>query len=106
MTLVPVQKLCVNNIYMYVHSLYEFCYRTHTHTYIYMYIQRECHSVLAKLHPITFCRIVFLGSAQFTPVKIAFGVDKINNKLNFCMELGNIVGDHLPKVPKNPRLAS
>ena len=35
MTLVPVQKLCVNNIciYMYVHSLYEFCYRT----YIYIY---------------------------------------------------------------------
>ena len=35
-------------IYMYVHSLYEFCYR--------LYIQRECHSVLAKLHPITFYR--------------------------------------------------
>ena len=35
-------------IYMYVHSLYEFCYRS--------YIQRECHSVLAKLHPITFYR--------------------------------------------------
>ena len=35
MTLVPVQKLCVNNIYiyMYVHSLYEFCYRT----YIYIF---------------------------------------------------------------------
>ena len=33
-------------IYMYVHSLYEFCCRS--------YIQRECHSVLAKLHPITF----------------------------------------------------
>ena len=51
MTLVPVQKLCVNiyvYIYMYVHSLYEFCYRS--------YIQRECHSVLAKLHPITFYR--------------------------------------------------
>ena len=32
MTLVPVQKLCVN-IYMYMHSLYEFCYRT----YIYIY---------------------------------------------------------------------
>ena len=47
----PVQKLCVNiyvYIYMYVHSLYEFCYRS--------YIQRECHSVLAKLHPITFYR--------------------------------------------------
>ena len=41
----------------------------HTHTYIhiymYIYIQRECHSVLAKLHPITFYRIVFLGSARF-----------------------------------------
>ena len=45
MTLVPVQKLCVNK-----HSLYEFCYRS--------YIQRECHSVLAKLHPITFYRII------------------------------------------------
>ena len=51
MTLVPVQKLCVNiyvYIYVCVHSLYEFCYRS--------YIQRECHSVLAKLHPITFYR--------------------------------------------------
>ena len=49
MTLVPVQRLCVNiyvYIYICVHSLYEFCYRS--------YIQRECHSVLAKLHPITF----------------------------------------------------
>ena len=34
--------------FMYVHSLYEFCYRS--------YIQRECHSVLVKLHPITFYR--------------------------------------------------
>ena len=51
MTLVPVQKLCVNiYIYMYVHSLYDFCYRS--------YIQRECHSVFAKLHPITFYRII------------------------------------------------
>ena len=50
-TLVSVQKLCVDinvYIYMYVHSLYEFCYRS--------YIQRECHSVLAKLRPITFYR--------------------------------------------------
>ena len=38
---------------MYVHSLYEFCYRS--------YIQWECHSVLAKLHPITFYRIFFWG---------------------------------------------
>ena len=35
-------------IYMCTHSLYEFCYR--------LYIQRECHSVLAKLHPIMFYR--------------------------------------------------
>ena len=49
MTLVPVQKLCVSiYVYICVHSLYEFCYRS--------YIQRECHSVLAKLHPITFYR--------------------------------------------------
>ena len=35
-------------IYICVNSLYEFCYRS--------YIQRECHSVLARLHPITFYR--------------------------------------------------
>ena len=50
MTFVPVQKLCVN---IYTHSLYEFCYGT------YIYIQQECHSVLVKLHPITFYRTVF-----------------------------------------------
>ena len=52
-TLVPIQKLCVNiyvYVYMYVHSLYEFCYRS--------YIQRGCHSVLAKRHPITFYRVI------------------------------------------------
>ena len=66
MNLVPVQKLCVN-IYMYMHSLYEFCYRTYIYIYIYVYIymQRESHSVLAELHSITFYRIVFLGSARF-----------------------------------------
>ena len=46
-------------IYMCVHSLYELCYRT------YIYIQQECHSVLVKLHPITFYRAVFLGNARF-----------------------------------------
>ena len=54
MTLVPVQKLCVNvyiyihihiYIYRYMHFLYDFCYRT------YKYIQRKCHSILAKLPP-------------------------------------------------------
>ena len=43
-------------IYMYVHSLYEFCYRS--------YIQRECHSVWAKLHPITFYRGVRCSWAE------------------------------------------
>ena len=46
-------------IYIYMHFLYELCYMT------YIYIQQECHSVLVKLHPITFYETVFLGSAQF-----------------------------------------
>ena len=34
MTFVPVQKLCVNiYIHIYIHSLYEFCYRTYKYTY-------------------------------------------------------------------------
>ena len=77
MTLVPVQKLCVN-IYIYMHSLYEFCYRT------YIYIQQECHSVLAKLHPITFYRIVFLGSARFLgwmPLSVFFGLPIVSCSL-------------------------
>ena len=56
-------------VYMYVHSLYEFCYMS--------YIQQECHSVLTKLHPITFYRIVFLGSARFLgwmPLFVFFGL--------------------------------
>ena len=60
MAFVPVQKLCVYiYIYIYMHSLYQYCYRT------YIYIRQECHSVLVKLHPITFYRTVFLGSARF-----------------------------------------
>ena len=43
-------KYICTYIYMYVHSLHEFCYRS--------YIQRECHSVLAMLHPNTFYRRV------------------------------------------------
>ena len=80
-TLVPVQKLCVNiyiYTYMYMHSLYEFCYRT------YIYIQRECNSVLAKLHPITFYRIVFLGSARFLgwmPLFVFFGLPIVSCSL-------------------------
>ena len=50
--------------------------------------------------------MVKIISNQNTLVKLAIGVDKINNKLNFSTELGNIVRDHLSKVPKNPRPAS
>ena len=65
-------------IYIYMHSLYEFCYRT------YIYIQRECHSVLAKLHPITFYRIIFLGSARFLgwiPLFVSFGLPIVSCSL-------------------------
>ena len=44
-------------IYIYIHYLYEFCHRT------YIYIQQECHSVLVKLHPITFYRTFSGGCA-------------------------------------------
>ena len=43
---------------------------------IYIYIQQECHSVLAKLHPITLYRTVCLGSARFLgwmPLFVFFG---------------------------------
>ena len=79
MTLLPVQKLCVNiyiYICVYVHSLFEFCYRT--------YIQRDCHSVLTKLHPITFYGIVFLGSARFLgwmPLFVFFGLPIVSCSL-------------------------
>ena len=58
-------------IYIYMHFLYELSFRT------YIYIQQECHSVLVKLHPITFYRTVFLGSAQFLgwmPLFLVFGL--------------------------------
>ena len=51
------EALC-KYIYIYIYA-FEFCYRT------FEYIQQECHSVLVKLHPITFYMTVFLGSAPF-----------------------------------------
>ena len=65
-------------IYIYIYTLYEFCYRT------YIYIQREYHSVLVKLHPITFYRIVFLGSARFLgwmPLFVFFGLPIVSCSL-------------------------
>ena len=49
-----------------------------------IYVQRECHSVLAKLHPITFYRIVFLGSARFLgwmPFVVFFGLPIVSCSL-------------------------
>ena len=49
-----------------------------------IYIQRECHSVLAKLHPITFYWIVFLGSARFLgwmPLFVFFGLPIVSCSL-------------------------
>ena len=43
MTLVPVQKLCVNiYIYIYMHSLYEFCYRTYIYNGSVIQYWRSC----------------------------------------------------------------
>ena len=78
MTLFPSRTSVLIYSYMYMHSLYEFCYRT------FMYIQRECHSVLAKLHPVTFYRIVFLGSARFLgwmPLFVFFGLPIVSCSL-------------------------
>ena len=82
MTFVPVQKLCVNS---YMHSLHGFCYR------MYIYIQQECHSVLGKLHPITFYRTVFLGSARFLgwmPLFVFFGLPIVSCSLIKSLILG------------------
>ena len=65
-------------IYIYMHFLYDFCYRT------YIYTQQECHSVLVKLLPITFYKTVFLGSAQFLgwmPLFVFFGLPTVSCSL-------------------------
>ena len=64
-------------IYIYVHSLYEFCYRS--------YVQRECHSVLAKLHPITFYSVRFLG---LMPLFVFFGLPIVSCSLIKNLILG------------------
>ena len=65
-------------IYIYMHFLYEFFYRT------YIYMRQGCHSVLVKLHPITLSRTVFLGSAQFLgwiPRFVFFGLPIVSCSL-------------------------
>ena len=67
------QKLCVN-IYI---CIYICVYAFSSYVIWHIYIQQECHSVLVKLHPITFYRTVFLGIAQFLgwmPLFIFFGL--------------------------------
>ena len=77
LTLVPVQKLCVN-IYICM------CIPYMSSVIGRVYIQRECHSVLAKLHLITFYRIVFLGSPRFLgwmPLFVFFGLPIVSCSL-------------------------
>ena len=86
MTFVPIQKLCVN-IYIYVsmHTLYESYYRKC------IYIQQECHSVLVKLHPITFYRTVFLGNVQFLgcmPLFVFYGLPIVSSSMINSLILG------------------
>ena len=81
MTLVPVQKLCVNiyiNVYICV------CVCIPYASSVIGHIQRECHSVLAKLHPTTFYRIVFLGSTRclgWMPLFVFFGLPIVSCSL-------------------------
>ena len=80
MTLVPVQKLCVNNMYMYVHSLYEFCYRTYMYIYIYIYIYiyfwgvrgswAECHFLFSLVYQL--CLALWYKSN--TRMLVTFGI--------------------------------
>ena len=89
MTLVPVQKLCVN-----IHICICIPYMSSVLGRI--YIQRACHSVLAKLHPITFYRIVFLGSARFLgwmPLFVFFGLPIVS-----CSLISLILGCLWPLV--------
>ena len=87
-TFVPVQKLCVN-IYIYVCVCVCVLYMSS------VIWRQECHSVLVKLHPITFYRTVFLGSARFLgwlPLFVFFGLpivscSLINGIILWCLWL-------------------
>ena len=69
MTFIPVQKLWVYIyicIYIYIYIYVCILYMISVIGCIYTYIQQESRSVLVKLHPITFYRTVFLGSARLS----------------------------------------
>ena len=98
MTLVPVQKLCVNNMYMYVHSLYEFCYRTYMYIYIciYIYISGEC--AVPGLNA-TFCFLWFTNCVLLFDISLILGclwplVYVLNNTLVLSIWCSTI--PHLP----------
>ena len=80
----------VNDIYICIPYMGSVTGRVYIYIYIYIYIQRECHSILAKLHPITFYRIVFLGSARFLgwmPLFVFFGLPIVSCSLLFNISL-------------------
>ena len=83
--LFPYRSSVLIYIYIYMFSSYEFCYRT------YIYIQQECHSVLMKLHPITFYKTGYLGSARFLswmPLFVFFGLPIVSCVLINSLTLG------------------
>ena len=91
-------------IYIYVHSLYEFCYRS--------YIQRECHSVLAKLHPITFyrgvrgswseCHFVFSLVYQLCPALCSKSNTRMLVTFGICLKNILILGIWCSTIPHIP----
>ena len=113
MTFVPVQKLCVNNQYIYMHSLDESCYRT------YICTQQECRSVLVKLHPITVYRTV-LGEYAFLgrmPFFVFFGLSVVSCSMinSLILAISHLTGYFCPwtffqniefnMVPSDPLMA-
>ena len=73
-----------NSVLIFMHSVYEFCYTT------YIYIQKECRSVLMKLHPITVFMTVF-WSARFLcwmPLSVFFGLPLVHCSMIIGLILG------------------
>ena len=81
-----------SHIYIYIYIYIQVCilYMSSVIGHIYhIYIQQECRSVLVKLHPITFYRIVFLGSARFLgwlPFFVFFGLPNVS-----CSMVNNLI---------------
>ena len=97
-----------SSVLIYIYAFLIWVLLQDVYIYIYIYIQRECHSVLAKLHPITFYRIVFLGSARFLgwmPLFVFFGLPIVSCSLispcgcgDLSVRLGSRISPHRHRV--------